>query len=102
MVRGMADQMDETIDPRYLHYHTYALANDITTVTDVDTFDRPVSRYEALLMLYRARGFECNGGLTATGTTTTGSITTGTIATGVNMSGSNNTGYINNTGFMST
>jgi len=96
MVRGMADQMDETTNPRYLHYHTYALANDITT------FDRPVSRYEALLMLYRARGFECNGGLTATGTTTTGSITTGTMATGMNMSGSNNTGYINNTGSMNT
>lgn len=60
LVRGMNDYMDETTTPWYANYHTYALDNGITTVSDVNSFDRPVSRYEALLMLYRARDYNCD------------------------------------------
>lgn len=60
LVRGMQDYMDETVSPWYANYHAYAYENGVTTVSDVNSFDRPVSRYEALLMLYRARNYDCD------------------------------------------
>lgn len=62
LVRGMADYMDETQTPWYNAYHTYAFDNGLTTVSDPYSFDRPVTRYEALLMLYRARSYNCDTG----------------------------------------
>jgi len=75
LVRGMEDYMDETTSPWYKNYHTYALENGITTVENVNSFDRPVSRYEALLMLYRARDYECD----FTTVVETGTVTTGVV-----------------------
>lgn len=75
LVRGMEDYMDESTSPWYANYHSYALDNGITTVSDVNSFDRPVSRYEALLMLYRARDYECDFEVVVTtGTTNTGVV----------------------------
>jgi len=75
LVRGMEDYMDETTSPWYANYHAYALENGITTVENVNSFDRPVSRYEALLMLYRARDYECD----FTTVVETGTVTTGVV-----------------------
>jgi hypothetical protein len=75
LVRGMEDYMDENTSPWYKNYHMYALENGVTTVSDVNSFDRPVSRYEALLMLYRARDYECDFEVVVTtGTNTTGVV----------------------------
>lgn len=77
LVRGMEDYMDETTSPWYANYHAYALENGITTVENVNSFDRPVSRYEMLLMLYRARDYECDfETVVETGTVTTGVVVT--------------------------
>ena len=62
LVRGMSDYMDETQTPWYKAYYDYAIDNALTTVTDVYSFDRPVTRYEVLLMLYRARSYNCETG----------------------------------------
>ena len=79
LVRGMQDYMDETVTPWYANYHAYAYENGVTTVSDVNSFDRPVSRYEALLMLYRARGYDCDTQVivpdTDTGTVVNGDLT---------------------------
>lgn len=75
IVRGMDDYMDETTTPWYANYHAYAYDAGITTVADVNTFDRPITRYEALLMLYRARDYECDFEFVdGTGTTSTGAV----------------------------
>ena len=81
LVRGMADYMDEAQMPRYKAYHTWAYDRGLTTVSDVYSFDRPVTRYEALLMLYRSRGYDCDTGILtpSTGTNTGTVVTNGEI-----------------------
>lgn len=74
LVRGMDDYMDETTSPWYANYHAYALDNGVTTVTDVNSFDRPVTRYESLLMLYRARNYECDFEIVDETGTNTGTV----------------------------
>jgi len=76
IVRGMEDYMDETTTPWYANYHAYALENGITTVEDVNSFDRPVTRGEVLLMLSRAKDYDCDLGTLVPDTTNTGSTTT--------------------------
>jgi hypothetical protein len=53
LVRGLDGTMDETTSPWYLNYCTWAQENGITKEQNCTALDRPVTRYEALLMLYR-------------------------------------------------
>jgi hypothetical protein len=58
LVRGLDGTMDETTSPWYNNYCTWAQDNGITNETNCSALDRPITRYEALLMLYRGNGEE--------------------------------------------
>ena len=65
LVRSVSGMKDENVTPRWKNYHAEAMALGITKETDVYALDKAVSRYEAGLMLYRARVEEaCDGGKT--------------------------------------
>jgi len=55
LVRGLDGMMPENVMPWYKNYCTWAQDNGITKETDCMALDRPITRYEALLMLYRGR-----------------------------------------------
>ncbi|MFA7284720.1 MAG: S-layer homology domain-containing protein [Candidatus Absconditabacterales bacterium] len=103
LVRGMADYMDETVSPWYANYHAYALENGITTVTDVNSFDRPVSRAEAVIMLYRSRDYECDfdtvDGTGSTVPTPIGTNRAKLVRNSDSPMGQNGTIYIGNTSY---
>lgn len=48
------DPLSEATDPRWANYFDYARELDLTKETDVWALDRPVTRYETLLLIYRA------------------------------------------------
>lgn len=56
------DAPSETTTPRWAGHFSAMRAAGITKETDVYAVDRPVTRYEALLMLYRARDEEATCG----------------------------------------
>ena len=65
LVRSVSGMKDENVTPRWKNYHAEAMALGITKETDVFALDKAVSRYEAALMLYRARvDGACEGGQT--------------------------------------
>lgn len=81
MMRGINGAMaNENVTPRWTAYHTSAYNRGIimptTTVSDLA---RPVTRYEASLMLYRARMFNCSGAVASTGMIMTGTVMTGIV-----------------------
>lgn len=55
LVRGLDGMMDQNVTPWYKNYCTWAQDNLITKELDCAALDRPVTRFEALLMLYRGR-----------------------------------------------
>ena len=60
IVRGMAaaageDAPSEDVNPRWANYFTEAKDAGLTKETDVNALSKSVTRYEVLLMLYRAR-----------------------------------------------
>ncbi len=75
LVRAVDDVKDESVTPWWRNYHAEALSLGITRETDPWALDRPVTRYEAALMLYRSRVDGCSA--TSTTTTTTPTATTG-------------------------
>ena len=85
LVRGLDGTMDETTSPWYKNYCTYAQENGITKETDCMALDRPITRYEALLMLYRG-SMDSTDPVVDNGTGTT-APTTGTVSTGTMMGG---------------
>ncbi len=67
LIRALDGMKDENVTPRWNNYHAEALTLGITRESDAWALDRPVTRYEAALMLYRSRVDGCS----ATGTETT-------------------------------
>ncbi len=45
--------LDETTDPRYLNYHLRAKELGLTKESNVLSLDRPLTRYETVILLYR-------------------------------------------------
>lgn len=85
LVRGLnGDVMDETTSPWYLNYCTWAQENGITKETNCSALDRPITRYEALLMLYRGsaagEGEVVDPTEEGTGSTTTGTTVAGDVS----------------------
>ncbi|USN55790.1 MAG: hypothetical protein H6765_04310 [Candidatus Peribacteria bacterium] len=59
LVRAMDGKKDESGTPRWKNYFNYAQDNRLTKETDVYAVDKPLSRYESLLMQYRAKSDDC-------------------------------------------
>lgn len=76
LVRAVDGMKDENTTPRWKNYHAEALSLGITRESDSWALDRAVTRYEAALMLYRARVDSCG----ATATTNSSASTDTTTA----------------------
>ncbi len=59
--RAMDGKQDETQNPRRSIYFEKARQHNLTKETDVRNLDKKISRYEALLIQYRARADNCGG-----------------------------------------
>lgn len=60
LVRSLTWTLNELENPWYKEYHVYALGAGITTVDELESFEKVASRLEALVMLYRAKNvFRC-------------------------------------------
>ena len=66
LVRALDGVKDETVTPRWANYHSAALSMGITRESDAWALDRPVTRYEAALMLYRSKVDGCGTGTVTT------------------------------------
>lgn len=55
LVRMLDGNKSENVEPRYANYFTAAKNLGLTKDTSYANWDRPVTRYEAALMMYRAR-----------------------------------------------
>jgi hypothetical protein len=88
LVRGLdGDKAEAGVSPWYENYCTYAQENGITNETDCAALDRPVTRYEALLMLYRGSADSTDTGVVDP-TTDTGSVAPSvTPSTGTTVAG---------------
>ena len=80
LIRAVDDMKNENVTPRWKNYHAKALQLNITKETDAWALDRPVTRYEAALMLYRSRVDACPSAGTTTTTTTTTTDNGGDLA----------------------
>lgn len=95
LMRALDGMQDENVSPWWKNYFMAAKEAGITNEVSAEGLARPVQRYEALLMMYRAKSDDCTAtsedlqalldklfGEGAT-TTTTGTTTTGTTVTPV-------------------
>lgn len=88
LIRALEGSKDESVEPRWDNYFTAAAARGITSENDTYAQGRSINRYEAALMLYRARN-ACNTGATVGDDLTTilaallgsGSVSTGSVVT---------------------
>jgi hypothetical protein len=80
LVRGLDGSMDEAVSPWYKNYCTYAQDNGITKETDCSALDRPITRYEALLMLYRGATEDVVDPTDPTDPATTGTTVAGDVS----------------------
>jgi len=53
LVRGLDGMMEESTTPWFKNYCEWAQESGITRETDCAALDKPITRYEAMLMLYR-------------------------------------------------
>lgn len=60
LVRALSGSVDETTNPRRKNYFTQAQSLQLTKETNVWAVDKSVTRYESLLLQYRARNKWCN------------------------------------------
>jgi hypothetical protein len=54
LIRALEGYQPEDLDPWWYYYHARAVELGVTNEQDVTKLDKPVSRYEMALMLYRA------------------------------------------------
>lgn len=59
--RAIDGKQDETQNPRWSIYFEKARQHGLTKETDVRNLDKPLSRYESLLIQYRAKADDCGG-----------------------------------------
>lgn len=60
LIRATDGMKDENVTPRWKNYHSAAYSAGITREADVFALDRAITRYEAALLLYRARVDGCD------------------------------------------
>ena len=53
LVRALEGYQPEDLEPRWYYYHARALELGLTKEQDVNSLDKPITRYEIALMLYR-------------------------------------------------
>jgi hypothetical protein len=63
LMRAIDGMQDENVSPWWKNYYTAAFEAGITKEVSAEALAKPVQRYEALLMMYRAKSDEaCEGG----------------------------------------
>lgn len=90
MVRAYEGLKDETTTPWFTNYYNSALNRRIITLAANPTamvLDKPLTRYEAALMLYRASTMGCTSGMMNTGMMNTGVTVVTPVNTWVAMNG---------------